>query len=307
MDRKGIIFSFIVGAILCLNSAVLADTIAIVTKDDVSEFNDHALAVEALLKPNHTVVVVNLDPSDESDALQKVVDANPDLVYSIGSKSTQAMIRGLPTSIPLVYGMVLDVDQLDSRRLMAGRTLEISAALRLNVLKQLFPQMSRVGILEGPTNDTVAMRREYALLAKTLGLELFVEIVGKRGELQDVLNALFTRRVDIVMSAPKARIYNANDMRYLILFLSRYRVPYLALSPSYLDLGALISVDANLDIEANASLGLIESVLAKPDMVGIPRVSSPTEVTYTINSSVLRQFRFRLTQESIDGAKEMRE
>lgn len=297
----------VIGMLLCATLPVFADTIAIVTKDDISAFSDHAVQLEKLLKPAHEVLVVRLNENDESDTLQKVVDARPDLVYTVGSKVTHAMVRGLPTNIPIVYGMVLNPAHLNPRRLMAGRSLEIPNDIRLRLMKSLFPHMSRVGVLEGPSKDMVALRRNYAHLARELDLDIFVEVVGKRGELQDVLNTLFSQRVDVVISTPTARIYNANDMRYLILFLSRYKVPYLALSPSYLDMGALVSIDVDFEQEALASQALIESVLLNPSMAGIPRLTAPTKVTYTINSTVLRQFRFRLTQTSIDGAKEMRE
>ena len=297
----------VLSVLLLMSGPVLAAKVVIVTKQDVPEFNAHAEHVSGLLSPTHDVTILHLDLTNDSTTLQQVISATPDVVVCVGSKTTQSLSRGLPTQIPMVYSLVVNPEHLMPRPLRVGRVVDVPISKRLEILTQLFPNMSRVGVLEGPLEDPIRVKRYYARLSRELGLKLFMEPVARRGELQSVLDTLFSNRVEAVVSTPKARIYSASDMRYLILFLSRYRVPYLALSSAYLDSGALFSVDADLDAESYEVAKLVEQVLKHPQLKGVQSVGYPEKFHYTINGSVLRKFRFRLTQRAIDGAREVRE
>jgi ABC-type uncharacterized transport system substrate-binding protein len=302
------LFLCVFAAFLAVATPVFSQSeVVVVTSDGASTLLDFAVAVQTKLSARYSVEVLSVSEDDFGRLSDMVATYSPTVVVAIGTKVAMALSRDLSPTLPLIYSLVLDPSVLHSRLQMVGRSLIIPMETRLSILRRLFPHIYRVGVLAGPDEDIRALQRQFSLISKKSGHQVFVESVGNQEDLQKSLTQLFDDRVEIVMSTPKARIYTGSDIRYLLLSLDRYRIPYVGLSQAYLGMGAMLSMDADMDHEVDKTVALVDQALSQGHLTHVPKTAFLDKVTYTLNAKVIRQFRFRLTTEALDGAKELRE
>jgi len=228
--------------------------------------------------------------------VNELVQQKVDVIVAINNVAIRAAKKATQT-IPIV--MVTSVDPVEAGYVESfarpqgnitglanlGRDL---SAKRVELLKQLFPKMSRVGILwdaDGP-GPKVALK-EYEEAARGFKLEFHsLEIHGPNPDLAGVLRAAKTARVDalVVVSNP-LMVQHAKQVFELA---ANYRLTSMTEEARYVDAGGLISYGANTaDLYRRAAEYVVEILKgAKP---GDLPVKLPSKFEIFVNLKTAKQ------------------
>jgi putative ABC transport system substrate-binding protein len=228
--------------------------------------------------------------------VNELVQQKVDVIVAINNVAIRAAKKATQT-IPIV--MVTSVDPVEAGYVESfarpqgnitglanlGRDL---SAKRVELLKQLFPKMSRVGILwdaDGP-GPKVALK-EYEEAARGFKLEFHsLEIHGPNPDLAGVFRAAKTARVDalVVVSNP-LMVQNAKQVFELA---ANYRLISMTEEARYVDAGGLISYGANTaDLYRRAAEYVVEILKgAKP---GDLPVKLPSKFEIFVNLKTAKQ------------------
>ena len=126
---------------------------------------------------------------------------------------------------------------------------EFNAALgakRLELLKELIPNVAVVGLLINPTNPYAgAQSKDAEDAARLLGVQVQVGRASTEGEIEIAFANLAARRSDAVMVAADPFIYNHREQ--VVALASRHRLPTMYTVSAYVSLGGLISYTSAAD------------------------------------------------------------
>src|SRR5712692_7500915 len=178
----------------------------------------------------------------------KIVDAKPDVIFTIGTAST-AVAKQATTTIPIVFTFVGDplrsgliASYASSQNNVTGIS-NYSGPLsgkRLEVLQEIAPGTKRVLALVVP-QDSVAEVSFQALaeVAPKLGIELLRYDVSSKEEIEQRLKALPMGAVDAICHVPSSLVGTHIDL--LIHKAKEDRIPLVVHEHSMIERGALVS------------------------------------------------------------------
>jgi ABC-type uncharacterized transport system substrate-binding protein len=129
-----------------------AGDVAVLMGAKVAAYEEALKGFEKSLGPGHRIVAkFNMDGDFDRGAefLREIAtETKPDLIYAVGIWALQAVIKN-PTQLPVVYAMVLNPPSVLSVSLpnVTGASMNVPAKETLRRLKQLGPQIRRVGLV----------------------------------------------------------------------------------------------------------------------------------------------------------------
>lgn len=207
--------------------------------------------IERLEPPGSANSTTSSAPGDaEGEDLATILDrifkpmseARPMLVIGLGETATVATVRTF-TKVPVIFCMVPNGPDLVTRArkesstsFVSGITSDIAPAEQLAWINKIHPQGRRVGILcSERTRQTVASFKSAAQ-AKRIDISA---IEASKDKFPDALEALTRERCDSVLMIADAQIYNAANVRELLLWGLRNRKPIWAFSANIVKAGAV--------------------------------------------------------------------
>jgi len=186
------------------------------------------------------------------EPLAELVRLKVDVIVITGAPSMIHAAQGATRTIPIVMQAAL-VDPVkagfvDSLARPGGNLTglyRLESKLhgkRLQLLKEAFPQISRVAILWGPTHMKHAIK-EVEAEAQALGIQIQSLVVRRMTKLESVLSAISQERSDALLGAASTfvRIYRAR----IIEFAAKRRLPTIYSSSRNVRAGGLMSYGTN--------------------------------------------------------------
>jgi putative ABC transport system substrate-binding protein len=197
---------------------------------------------------------------------------NATLTIPIVTSSDDPVGRGLVAGLPRPGGNVTGLTNLTHE--LVGKRLEL--------LKEVIPQLSRVAVLSGPDppgSDPIGVR-ETEVAAQSLGVQLQVPEVKNRDDLEPAFATLKRERAEALFMIRSPIV---NDLiKRLANFASESRLPAIYDDKRFPQLGGLMSYGTDLaDLDRRAAI-YIDKILkgAKPADLPIER---PTKFELVIN------------------------
>ena len=193
------------------------------------------------------IVISELQGKDLS---REIKMSRPDMLVAIGRDALYEIRR--IRNIPIVYLMVLNPRSvLSGEKNITGVSMNIPPDRQLMALMDILPHTKDIGLLYDPdrTGPFVAEAR-YA--ARRAGITLMArEIHNSRDAPSFIMD--MRERIDVFWMLPDITVMTPETLEFLLLFSIKHRIPLLAFSEKYLELGAFIStgIDA-FDIGAQA-------------------------------------------------------
>jgi ABC-type uncharacterized transport system substrate-binding protein len=167
-----------------------------------------------------------------------------------GSMEAVDAARSATTSIPIIFsnaatdpvraGLVASLSRPGGNITGIADFGSVLSAKRLELMKLLVPDASRIGILMTPVNPATAPELAYAQEgARALSLEAMVVIAGSHWEIDAAFAVLAENRVDAACVIPTSLF---SDRRAQIVALAaRHRVPTVYPHNGYAEVGGLMS------------------------------------------------------------------
>lgn len=222
--------------------SVQASVVAVVLSDDAAPYHEASDAIEAALKPQHSIVKVLADKLVASGP----VVARASLLVTVGVKATEQIAGQGGSTAVLAVLVTVDWYQSQGRaKLTAGGrnagavVLEQPLSRQFRLVRNAFPRASRVGVVVGRKNADALGMLQAAAEAENLALigavaESEPALVGTLGQV--------LKDADLLLAVPDAEVFNRNTVQSVLMTTYRYRDPVVGYSKALSRAGALVSL-----------------------------------------------------------------
>ena len=212
-----------------------------------------------------------------------------EVIVAASTPGAQAARRAAP-SIPIVMtnssdpvgtGLISSLSQPGGN--VTGLTTlsnELSVK-RIELLKELVPGLSRIGVLADATNPASAIAvRETQSAARPLGMNILVFEARTAEGIDDAFEAMAKERMQALIVLPGPLLFSAH--KQLVARAARHRLPVVHSQREYVDAGGLASYGVNLsDNFARAAL-FVDKILRGARPADLP-VEQPTKFELLVN------------------------
>ena len=270
----------LLGLVLALGGsagAARAGDVAVLMGAEVAAYEEALKGFEKSLGPEHRIVArFNMDGDlDRGAEFLREVEAEKKagLIYAVGIWALQAVIKN-PTQLPVVYAMVLNPPSVFSASLpnVTGASMNIPAKETLRRLKQLGPQIRRVGLVFSQAK-TGYLVTEAQAAARAQGIELVTKQVSQPGDVVPALESLHREGIDAFWILPDETVLAPAVTQHVFLYAYRNKIPVMGLSERQAEMGALLA----LSVAHNQEIGSQAAELATTILGG----GSPSRLPYT--------------------------
>jgi putative tryptophan/tyrosine transport system substrate-binding protein len=189
--------------------------------------NDRLPELAAELVRRQVTVIAAAGGSPSALAAKAATSTIP-IVFTV---SEDPVRLGLVTSLARPSGNVTGIN------IFSGELV----AKRLDLLRELVPRATRVGVLVNPTNvaNTTTTLKDVEAAARAIGLQIQVLNASTSSEINAVFATLVRERLDALLVGNDAFL-NSRRM-HLALLATRHAVPAIYASRDYVDAGGLMS------------------------------------------------------------------
>lgn len=220
---------------------------------------------------------------------------NPDLIIAF-TNSEAVAIAAITKAIPIVFFAVnspIEFGLVQSLARPGGNVTGIASiswelgGKRLQLLKELLPRLSRIGVLVDPSIST--SMKELGLIeeaAKSLGVKVVPAKVTDSEGLEKAFELMLKGRVDAVLVTHAVLLLNQRSA--IMKLAQRHRIPVAGHRGELANEGALMSYSALLTDQIRRGVQLVDKVLKGAKPADIP-VEQPTMFELVINQRTAKQ------------------
>lgn len=250
-------------------------------------------------------------PERLADLARDLVSSRPDVIFALGGDVAPS-VRTATSTIPIVVAVSLDPVQSGLVANLArpggnltGVTFVSSdlAAKRLQLLKEIAPAVSRVGVLWNPDHVDPEYRETQAA-GRALGVEVHSLEVRTTGDLERAFQAAAAARAEaIVVVSSRLMAVNRQAIADLA---TRNRMLLVAGWGGWPQVGALFSYGPDLDVIVHRAATHVDKVLRGARPGDIP-VEQPTKFDLIINLKAARAHGLTVTPATLGRADRVME
>jgi putative ABC transport system substrate-binding protein len=217
-----------------------------------------------------------------------LVARRPDVIYTTNNQITQAAFRATRT-IPIVFSTVsepVEAGLVKSLARPGGNVTGISpfrgelGARRMQLLKEVLPNIVRVGVLVAPGGPGASQEQRQIEQAAGSGVKIFSAAVKAAQELQGALATLVAHKPEAVLLRSDAMFLA--QRKVILEFAAKHRIPVVGHFGPLADDGALLSYNSSLPDHHRRTAHLVDKVLRGANPADLP-VEQPTQFELVIN------------------------
>jgi len=218
----------------------------------------------------------------------ELVAEKVDVIFASNTNSVQAA-RQATASIPIVFSVVSDpvgsgfVASLGRPGGNITGTASINrelSAKRLQILKELVPNISRVAALITNEPQVAPQLEQVQQAAKRLGVNILTTQVLSRDDFENAQKLLRTSRAGAIIVVDSST--NSNNRKLLADFAEQVRLPAIYPQSQYADAGGLISYGANFEDLYRRAAQYVDKILKGAKPADLP-VEQPTKFEMLVN------------------------
>ena len=184
----------------------------------------------------------NLGGKDKAgmDVAEEIRQAAPDIVLALGRLAASVGRRHLQ-DLPILYCMVPNPARYDLEgQNIAGISQDVPGGDQFSRFKSLVPSLRNIGVIYDPEKSG-AIVDAAALEAEEQGLVLVRAEVSSSKKVPKALRGL-VGRIDALWMVPDNTVLTSDSFRYLLLASFENKMPLLAISDIFVEVGALASI-----------------------------------------------------------------
>jgi putative ABC transport system substrate-binding protein len=234
-----------------------------------------------------------------SDMISEAPNLKPDVIFAFGTRLV-LIVKGATTTIPVV-GLMADPVRFGITRSIARPGGNITGvthdsgtgaetAKRSELLRQVLPSFSKLGVLISPVFLTPNRLAEANETARRSGYELEFPSGGDFYRSEKECRALFARfmsnRVDVISITETNE--NWAYRRLIIALAKEFKLPAIYPDRIFVELGGLMSLGPNwLDLGRDCAR-VVSEIFNGANPAGIP-ISQPTKYEITLNLKTAKE------------------
>ena len=229
-----------------------------------------------------------------SELAAELVRLKVDCIIAVGGRPTEAVQRVTKT-IPIV--MAVSGDPVASGFVaslarpggnITGLTIispELSGK-RLELLKEVVPGLSRVGVLRAPKAHGPAWK-EIEPAARSLGLKLQPLDVGSSDDLQRAFEVARKGRAEALLTLPYA-LFNRDYRTVIVELAAKSRLPAMYGGTEFLEVGGLMGYGPDISDNFRRAAVFVDKILKGTKPAELP-VEQPKKFEFIINLKTAKQ------------------
>jgi putative ABC transport system substrate-binding protein len=259
-------------------------------KDRLKETSTNASIIECHLQGQKE--------DDLSKLTQEIKSKRPDLILTMGTTATR-LAQDTVKDIPIIFTMVLDPHR--SGITVSGVSLDISYETKLEKLKEILPNKTKVGVVYSA--QSASLYKELSQASHKLGFEIVGSEINSEREFPDAVQTIF-ETADCFMMLPDPKIFFPKSIQHLLHESIKSGIPTIGLSSTYTRAGALISFDCDYrDLGEQAADLTLEILAANKSKQA--KFVRPRKAKYSLNLVVAERLGIKLLSETIKQASEV--
>ncbi len=240
---------------------------------------------------------------DRGEVERYVRRRRPDLIYAIGMDALNKL--GAVHDIPIVYLMVLNPLSADAAgENVTGVSLVIEPSRQLSLMRQVLPQLKRVGILYDPGKSAALVERARAAASRS-GVELVARPVASPRDVIAAINGI-AGKVNAFWLIPDTTVVSSVTLDLLLLASIEHKIPVFAFSEKYVERGALLSLEID-EFDLGRQAGEMGNRILAGARVRSVRREDARGGTITINQIVAHKMGIRIGEELLRRARVIRQ
>jgi putative ABC transport system substrate-binding protein len=235
-------------------------------------------------------------PYSQDPRFEKLVPDAFTLVVAVGPRALSFLVdHHWPP--PLIFGMILNPERIAVKNDLCGVSLNLSEDRQFKSIRDLFPDINKVGVLFDPRNNEewFAAARPVAAIQ---GISLVAVTVSSRSAVSGVIKEK-APDVDALLFIPDPTVISKTIIQYVIKEALLRRVPSIGYNPFFTESGAALSFVIDYRHVGERVARQVRQVLdGKPCSVVAP------DFRVMLNRSVIRTLKIKLgtpLPENVEG------
>jgi len=246
-----------------------------------------------------------------ADRAARIVEAKPDLIFTIGTAATTA-VKQATTTLPIVFTFVADpvrsgiiTSYASSQNNVTGVSSYAGplSGKRLEVLQEIAPGVKRVLVLMTPHESIAEVSfQSLAEVAPKLGIELLRYDVTSKADIEQHLRTLPSGAVDAIYYIPSNLVLTHLDL--LIHKAKEDKIPLCVSEISMVERGALVSYGTDLRRLGVQAARLVSKIMkgAKPSEMPI---QMPEQLVLTVNLTTAKTIGLAISPSILESAERL--
>lgn len=235
---------------------------------------------------------------NDANIIKKINSLRPDIILAIGMGALQAVKE--IKDIPIIYMMVFNPTSIISgEKNIFGVSMSIPPEKQLNLLLNVLPHIKNIGLLYDP-DRTGHIVKDAMIAAGKMNINLIAKEVQNS---KDVPSELLDmgKNIDVFWMLPDLTLITPETIEFLLLFSLENKIPVLAFSYKYIELGALMSISIDpFDIGRQAG-EIANAIVSGRDPEKIKKVDAKSLIS--INTNIARKLEIDINNNIIKKAR----
>ena len=247
---------------------------------------------------NYDLYSLDGDYEKVSQVLQKVKDSRPALIFTLGSLTTEAVVKEI-MDIPIIAGMILRSDPLKKTSNGTGIFLEFPVEIQFKWLQHILPDTKTIGVIYNPKENRERIENA-AKIVQRMGFTINAKEVHVPQDLPYALNGL-SKNVDVLWGVADDLVLIPQTAKHILLFSFRNCIPLIGLSSTWVKAGALYAIETDYTDKGMQCGEIALRVLNGTKVSSIPP-APPRKVIYSLNLNTVEQMKIKISEKIIREA-----
>ena len=288
---------FLILLTLCQGSAWAGQEIVAVQSIRVQPYEDAVRGFERACSAKIKRLIIS--ELKGTDIVEKINEIRPDMILAVGLDALSRVKR--IKDIPVIYLMVLHPQSiLSGEKNISGVSMDIPQEKQLRTLLDALPQTKTVGLLYAQ-EKTGRLAEKAREAARGIGIKLLAKEVHSTRDVPQSIQDM-KGKIDVFWMLPDLTVITPETIEFVLLFSLENKIPILAFSEKYVELGALMSVGIDaFDIGIQAG-EMAEKILSGRDIMNAQHVDARKAVI-SINLKVAKTLGIPIDEKIIRKAR----
>ena len=209
-----------------------------------------------------------------------VADGTPAIQAAKNATQTVPIVMAVSND-PVASGFVVGLNRPSGN--ITGLSLQSSelAGKRLQLLTEIVPRLSRLGVLSNPLNRSHALGLEQMqTAAQSLGVELHVAEAPAPDKFESAFATVVAARTDALIVLPDGVFFN--QCSRIVALTVAYHLPALFAEKEFAETGGLIAYGPSIPDSFRRAAAYLDKILRGVNPADLP-VEQPTKFEFVIN------------------------
>jgi putative tryptophan/tyrosine transport system substrate-binding protein len=204
---------------------------------------------------------------------------------------------------PVRFGLVKSINRPGGNVTGILFNQNVLGAKRIEILREIDPNISRVALLMNPTNANVKVEQADAEIgAKKLGLETVTLLATNEQEMNAALEQLLSAKADAFITATDPFLLDRREQ--VVSFANRHKLPAVGYVRQFAEVGALSSYGPSISWMYRQAGEYVGQILKGSNPADMP-VLQPTQFELVINLKTAKAFGLTIPPSAIARADEV--